>query len=238
MNAEPDTIELDLSEVEVSPEISPVDGITHRENIERAEDPCIIIGYFWHDQDVENPCTSCDGVGMVHSLSHKHINNISYEKAKELLQDPMCVPLSYFEHGICLWDVQGGARWQSCPDKQWDGVEFAGVWVPDKCCRDEILHRYRKWKKEQGIRKTDLKTRQAKYHEIALVLAKQCTEEYTSWANGECYGYSVEKFNAEGNYVETLDQVGGYIGDYVKEELKSSFEHAIKHEKEHDTTTS
>jgi len=133
----------------------------------------VVIGYLSHDDDVENPCTSGDGVGMVRSFSNRHINNIDPNEAVELLKkDKMVVALSYFEHGNSLWDVHGGGHYGSCPDREWDGVDFAGVWIPDDCCRDEIKGRSHR--------------KHISYQSAARELAKQCCDTYTSWANGDC----------------------------------------------------
>ena len=63
-----------------------------------------------HDQDCSNPCEDQDGFGEIRSLSNRHINNIDYDEAKELLEnDADVVPLSYYEHGNCIWMVAGSA---------------------------------------------------------------------------------------------------------------------------------
>ncbi len=221
--------ELEYDEIEIDPQISPTNGIQHKETLPNG---VTIIGYLWHDQDTSNPCEDCDGVGKVRSFSPRHINNIDRDEAVVMLDDDaMVVPLSYFEHGNSIWDTIGSLS--RTPDFRWDGVEFAGIWEPDQSCRDEIYHRYKTWKKEQGIRKTDEKTRRAKYQEIATVLAKQCCETYTSWVNGECYGYSVEVFDNKNRFVKTEDQCGGFIGsEYAESELESAFNSTVEQYKE------
>ena len=165
-----------------------------------------VFGWLELDQDCSNPFQ--DGMGMIRSLSHRHINSIDVEEAKELLKtDKMVVPLSYFEHGLSLWDVQGGSRFGSCPDKQWDGVSFAGVWIPDQCCRDNI--KYLSHKKH------------ITYKAAAYEMAKQCCETYTEWANGECYGYVVELRDENGTVIEE-DSCWGYIGQkWAEQEMQS-----------------
>jgi hypothetical protein len=84
------------------------------------------------------------------------------------------VPLSYFEHGLCLWSVAGelpaAAR---CP---WDSVSFAGVWLPDAYTLESA--------KPYGGRTRQLFMRKR---------ARQACEAYTQWCNGDVYGYEVER---------------------------------------------
>lgn len=180
-------------------------------------DGTILIGYLKPDQDCANPCKGCDGMGQVRSLSNRHIDNIDADEAVELLKnDPMVVALSYFEHGLSLWDVQGGPRFGACPDKQWDGVSFAGVWIPGDCCREEITSRLAN--KSAGP---------DAIQEVARVLAAECCKEYTDWSNGNCWGYIIERYNADGELIERVDSCWGFIGDYSKEALREAFDSAI-----------
>src|SRR5580658_6464069 len=129
-----------------------------------------------HDQDCPNPCTDCDGMGHVRSLSNRHINNIKYEEAKALLEeDQDVVALSYFEHGNSLWMVAGSDR-ERTPGIEfvWDGVRFAGVWIPDDCVRESYTG-------QDGLSRRDWMVKQA----------ESCCEVYTEWANGQCYGYRI-----------------------------------------------
>lgn len=168
----------------------------------------IICGYLIRDEDCPNPCEDMDGMGHIRSLSTKHINNISVEEAESLLQDdPDVVPLSYFEHGLCLWDVQHGERISRCPDMRWDGMQFAGVWVPDACCRDEINY--------VGKNKAKRRLR-------AVELAEQCCKEYTAWANGDCWGVYVDVFDKEGKRIAD-DSCWGHIGwDWAGEAMEEA----------------
>jgi hypothetical protein len=178
-------------------------------------DGTTIVGRLEQDQDCPNPCEDCDGVGHIRSLSRRHVNNISFEEAKSLLEtDAMVVALSYYEHGQCLWDVVGGKRIGRCPDQQWDQVDFAGVWVPDDCCRDEI--------KSRSHRK------HITYQAAAQELAAECCRSYTDWSNGECYGHVVKAFDPDGNECED-DSCWGYIGyEYAISQLQEQFDYMVK----------
>lgn len=98
----------------------------------------VIFGFTNQDEDCQNPCTASDGVGFIYSFNRRHANFVKEEELAELQKTPFVVPLSYYEHGLCLWDVEGGERIGNCPDMQWDGRRFAGIWVPDESCLDHI----------------------------------------------------------------------------------------------------
>ena len=199
-------LDLDASQLELTsqPDSEPI--------VERTTDK-VIVGYLVQDADCGNPCTEQDGTGEVRSFSRRHINNISPDEAETLLEsDPYVVRLSYFEHGLSLWDICGGKRIGSCPDMQWDGVKSAGVWIPDKCCREEI-----------ALCKTDAE-REAR----AVQLAKECCQQYTAWCNGDCWGVCVDVFDAQGDKINQ-DSCWGYIGrEWAEQELTARIQHFTK----------
>jgi hypothetical protein len=199
---------LEIGGIEITPNGTPCNVV---ELIKQPKDGTIVIGYLVQDEDCSNPCEDCDGMGHVRSLSSRHINNIGVDEATELLKtDNMVVTLSYFEHGRCVWDVQGGSQFGSCPDRQWDGVPFAGVWVPDQCCRDEIKSRSH--------------SKHITYQQAAKELAAECCREYTSWVNGDCYGIVTERFDDAGNFIKD-DSCWGHIGsEYAEQALKEQFD--------------
>lgn len=137
-----------------------------------------------YDQDAANPLEDCDGMGHIRSLSHRHINSIEADEAAEILvRDPDAVALSYFEHGQSLWFVMG----QNPPgvEFQWDGVRYAGIWIPDKSCRESYIG-------QEGKSRRDWMVEQA---------ASAC-EIYSAWINGNVYGYIVQlskaRYSADG----------------------------------------
>lgn len=220
------TVEVDLDEVDISP--SGMDGdILHRKVIDKDGEKVILVGYLWHDQDQDNPCDNDDGMGHMYSFNRRHINFLDPDEIPSKIAKrhrKFAVPLSYYEHGLCLWDVQGGERYGMCPDKQWDGVGLAGIWVPNDNLLDCMYGEYRHWKKKNNLTKVSKEDREKKYAEIMRMYAKQACETYTDWANGETYGYSVETFDALGNEIENLDTCGGYIGrKWAEEEVEEAF---------------
>jgi hypothetical protein len=109
-------------------------------------DTHVIVGQLFPEEDASHPLEDCDGMGRIYSFSSRYRNGIDQDEAKRLMKENRyALPLSYYEHGNCLWDVQGGPQISRCPDMQWDGVRFAGLWVPDACIKetaDTSLWRY------------------------------------------------------------------------------------------------
>lgn len=174
----------------------------------------------------ENPCHD-DGMGQIRSLSRKHIDNIDCEYAVELLKnDPDVVALSYFEHGQSLWMVQGSPA-PAGVEFQWDGREFAGVWIPDDCVRESYTG-------QGGLSRREWMVKQA----------KSCCDVYTKWANGDCWGYDIQVFKIrkddDGEVYDVLDDYRrnkavdedscfGFIGhDHLVEELEAAVANMTK----------
>ena len=132
-----------------------------------------------YDQSPANPCKEWDGFGEIRSLSHRHIDSIDRDEAVALIKsDPDVIPLSYFEHGNSLWMVKDLPA-PAGVEFEWDGVRFAGIWIPDRCVRESYMG-------QDGLSRRDWMVQQAK---------SACTT-YTQWANGEVYGYIVDVYKA------------------------------------------
>jgi hypothetical protein len=149
------------------------------------------------DEDAPNPLEEWSEIGTILSLNRRHINFDSGGIEAAIGSNPDAVPLSYFEHGRCLWCVAGelpaGAR---CP---WDSVAFAGLWLPDS----ETLASARKyggWTRRQFMR----------------MRARQACDAYTIWCNGEVYGYEIERVSTcdccQTEKAEPVDQCWGFFG--------------------------
>lgn len=178
------------------------------------------------DLDPENPCENWDGFGMIRSLSNRHINSIDYDEAKQILEDdPDAVALSYFEHGLSSWMVAGLPA-PAGVEFQWDGVRFAGIWIPDDCVRES-------YQGQDGLSRRDWMVKQA----------ESACETYTQWCNGDVYGYNVEAYelrkddDGEPYDVDSdcrretpvfEDSCWGFYGiDSVKEEVAEAVECAL-----------
>ena len=191
------------------------------------------------DDTPVNPCEDWDGFGDIRSLSTKHMNNISIEEVECLIEDDIgkeqIIPLSYFEHGNCIWGVKG--TMSNMPDFNWDGVDFAGVWIPDDECIKSVDH----WEKE-AIEKGEEFNRNDKFKEMAT----QACKTYTAYCNGEVYGYKFELYRLQidgdenpieenGNYehMDNLfeDSCWGFYGNdikYMKESIVDNLECHLK----------
>jgi hypothetical protein len=149
------------------------------------------------DPDASNPLEDWGELGTILSLNcrHRHFDSAAVEDAIE--HNPDAVPLSYYEHGLCLWAVCGelplGAR---CP---WDSRQFAGVWLPDTPTLAAARH-YGGRTRSHFMRKR----------------ARQACEVYTQWCNGDVYGYTIERIAAcqacEAENATTLDSCWGIFG--------------------------
>lgn len=125
-------------------------------------------------------------MGKIYSFSRRHVNSIGIDEADDLMaENPNHVKLSYFEHGSCHWMVMG----ESSPGMEfrWDGVRFAGLWIPDDDCMKTINARTLK-----AMKKRPDTTFQDNRREALLDYARNVCKTYTQWCNGEVYWYTIE----------------------------------------------
>lgn len=149
------------------------------------------------DVDVPNPLDDWSEMGTILSLNRRH-RNFDPDGAEAAIEhNHDAVPLSYYEHGLCLWSVAGElppvAR---CP---WDSVRFAGVWLPDAETL-ESARNYSGFTRRMFMRKR----------------ARQACAAYTQWCNGDLYGYEIERLLTCGecgaDQAESLDSCWGFFG--------------------------
>jgi hypothetical protein len=149
----------------------------------------------YNDTDALNPLDDWDEIGTILSLNRRHVN-FDPDGIDAAINDPDSVPLSYFEHGRCLWSVAGelpaAAR---CP---WDSVPFAGLWLPDALTLASARN-YGGRTRRHFMRKR----------------ARQGCDAYTKWCNGEVYGYEVARISSCPNcgcdQAETVDSCCGFF---------------------------
>lgn len=149
------------------------------------------------DEHAENPLEEWCEMGAILSLNRRHGNFDPEGVEAALASHPDAVPLSYYEHGLCLWRVAGelpsGAN---CP---FDSVPLAGVWLPDA----ETLASAR----DYGGRTRRL---------FMQKRARRACEAYTQWCNGEIYGYAIERLTpcgeCGGEHAEPVDSCWGFFG--------------------------
>lgn len=142
------------------------------------------VGLF-HDEISANPLADCDGLGKIHSFDKKDINFISKEEFEKTIRGvpkEAVIPLSYFEHGSCLWFPRKNrqTRESVAGDFYWDGTDVKGVWIADKylleCAEDSA------------------KAAEQSLEEFFLDNATKACDLYTKWCNGEIYMLSLEVF--------------------------------------------
>jgi hypothetical protein len=138
----------------------------------------------WHDDCPMDP-TEYDW--KVYSFSHRHSN---FKHPDDFRDDEdfarkrhegFAFPLSYYEHGQCLWslvsELPAGAR---CP---WDSVTHAGfiVWEQDEA---DLSY------PDLGQGESFLKRQED---------ARRFIERYTMWCNGEIFGYTIDAYSKCGS---------------------------------------
>jgi hypothetical protein len=163
------------------------------------------------DTDCESPA-ECECTWHPYSFNRHHINHRSPDEffddngrprlwLRNKLRVGLAFVLSYHEHGLCLWFLQGT---KYTPDAQWDTTGMAGVLVWE----DPPDHIGGKTYDE---RKED---------------AESFLESYTDWCNGDCHGYVIEKSRtcalcAHDDW-EEIDSCWGFCGDYIAEAVKEA----------------
>jgi hypothetical protein len=149
------------------------------------------------DTDATNPLEDMDEMGAILSLNRRHFNFDPAGVDEALQGNPDAVPLSYYEHGLCLWSV-GGELPAPCRCR-WDCVSLAGVWLPDVMTL-EAARNYGGRTRQHFMRKR----------------ARQACEVYTQWCNGDVYGYEIASVIACGHcgaqHTESVDSCWGFYG--------------------------
>lgn len=145
------------------------------------------------DEEPLHPLNDCDGMGKILSFCTRH-SAFDKEAIEKEMGNKDKVMLSYFEHGLCLWGVAGTMN--GTPDFEWDGVEHAGLWIPDNVLLDEA-------KELKG------KERQEKMREWAA----QACEEFTAYCNGNYYLFVVQVFKVRKEGENIFDKRSDYRFD-------------------------
>ncbi len=177
----------------------------------------------WYDQDTESPCDH-EYSWKLHSFIERHRDHKDIEEffstrnADSREWFPKTIGLhrklsvgtafivSCYQHSGISWFLAGRGN---APDMQWDGTRVAGLLVWDH----------------------ELSGMGAKTYEDRAKDATAFLEEYTAWANGACYGFTItdedgeeescEGFIGDGPLFEELrERVKLYLYlDYVKEDI-------------------
>lgn len=105
--------------------------------------------------------------------------------------DKDAIVLDCYSHGSEWWSIAG--KGEQCP---WDTANGAGVWVPDKCLREQLDNDEQKGKDRR---------------KQAELYAEQLLELHNDIINGAVYGCIVQVHDENGA-CETIDSCWGYIG--------------------------
>jgi hypothetical protein len=181
---------------------------------------------FWRidydDYQHGNPLEEDEAYGHILSLNRRH-DNFNFDGVQAAVEDPEsdAVRVSYYEHGQCLWMVQGGP-YPAGVEFQWDGVSFAGVWLPNDVLKKEA----------SGLTGEERRKKMEQW-------AGEACEVYTQWCNGSIYSYTVKvyRLKADGGThrreyrdAELLaeDSCWGHYGmDWTQESLKEGMDGAF-----------
>jgi len=155
-----------------------------------------------HDCDVESPA-DYDGWAP-YSFSTNHINfkhpeeldPSEDEELKRKLDNGLAFFLSYYEHGRCLWSLQGEG-----PQCRWDSVGVAGllVWEDD----DDAIG--------------------AKTPEDRRKDAQRFLDTWNAYVNGDVYYYSVlDSCHECGSGGEVVESCGGFFAGQANMEYMFS----------------
>lgn len=160
-----------------------------------------IVFTIWHDDCVDDPC---EYGWKVYSFNRRHANFKHPDEIEEdesiraKLANGLAFPLSYFEHGQCLWAIQH--ELPPMANCRFDSVGYAGVVV---------------WEEDED----DIG---AKTVEDRRADARAFIERFTEWCNGEIYGYTVRAYKACGScgQDEEIDEIdlpscGGYYASDI-----------------------
>lgn len=170
-----------------------------------------LIVSIWHDPDTDSP-NDHDGLFRLVAFSSRLLHSDDPDKYIDGTPRPdIAAYLSYFEHGHCRWSRSGHGP---ADYGGFDTVGLAGVLL----LTDDYVPggEWREW--------WHAKSEDERNEAIDSFLG-----EYTDWANGETYGYTVETQTGEcptchrPNEPELVDSCGGFIGfEYIAEVIRET----------------
>lgn len=109
------------------------------------------------------------------------------------LGDPYAVLLDCYEHGLTEWRVSSDHA--VFLDERWDVGRGGGVWVPDRCARDDIELRPPAERKDR-----------------AREIARQAVELWNAYINGDIWELVIEEFDTDGVRLHSPEYQSWYGG--------------------------
>jgi hypothetical protein len=194
--------------------------------VRKLKDGGTAIGYIEDDFDCPNPLEDCDGFGRIYRRDRdagpesKDMFDKETGRKAGFKANKYAVLLDKYEHGQSVWSVAGEGM-----ECKWDTSRDAGVWVPDDSCLEHI----------KGVVKAAgslAEIRNAAGRQEASKCAREACELYTQWCNGECYGFAIDIYNKDGEFIDS-ESFGGYVGyDNVIASLTDTIDLIAAHREE------
>jgi len=146
-----------------------------------------------------------DGTGRI--WDRRNRGKCPYEEEYSIAsKKDMLVYLDIYSHSGDVFAVAGSEQARNFPDQRWDVSHNAGIWMPDKCLRDELKSFPKK-----------------KHREMLTKWAEEAVETLNNVLDGEVYGVVTMVFDDKGEQVGDESACWGYIGtDYARKELAAS----------------
>jgi hypothetical protein len=175
-------------------------------------DDKVIIGFLNYDNDAQDYWENDDGAGEL--IQFKNIEDREKQMSTLGKTKKLYYLVDKYSHGSNHYSVSNTV---SYPDRRWDVSEGCAVFIP---C-DYIQSEYKKMKKTSG---EDV----ANKHFIKD--SNSVLDNYSMWANGEVFGYTVITFDKNGVELNN-DECWGYIGsESGQQEKRSVMEYIVKSE--------
>lgn len=160
-----------------------------------------------YDSDTESP--NAWGGPKLLSFHRHHIDRISPEDLKNEEEYPpnRIVPVSYFEHGNCVWSVSGEGP--QCP---WDSVSYAGVilfpedWEGDmQEAARSYCETYTAWSNGEvyGFRTSVYELK--KDEDGDIIEDQHHYDKKTEIGGDSCWGFYLEDREAEKNFLNEIN---------------------------------
>jgi len=161
----------------------------------------------FHDSDGShaNPRDNCN-LGTFYGKHRRYMSPdkipLDFDPQKKMPRDVLCLPVWMYDHGGTAYAAAESNPFH-CP---WDSGLFGVVFVTHETLR-----------KEYGVKRVTQAIR-AK----ALQVLQSEVAEYSQWANGEVYGYTVTDSDGE-----QVDSCWGFIGlEVATSEARSAAQYA------------
>ena len=116
------------------------------------------------------------------------------------------VPLDIYEHGNIQYVVSSKSL-----EDHLDETKFSALWVPDDLAMENIIHHVFT-KARRDLKEVDPKAYVEEVNKVAREYARPVVDEYSSWCNGETYGYVVAAIDAKTGAVESYEDAYGLVG--------------------------